>query len=84
MVSERGATSGAIASGGMQRGARQIGEACWMWPALLAMVTARLATTSFMNLQRPLTDAGHAQEAQIPPAVQQVQEAINANRPKVL
>jgi len=34
------------------------------------MVTARLATTSFMNLQRPLTDAGHAQEAQIPPAVQ--------------
>jgi hypothetical protein len=45
------------------------------------MVTARLATTSFMNLQRPLTDAGHAQEAQIPPAVQ---EAIKAKRPKVL
>jgi hypothetical protein len=32
------------------------------------MVTARLATTSFMNLQRPLTNAGHAQEAQIPPS----------------
>jgi hypothetical protein len=45
------------------------------------MVTARLATTSFMNLQRPLTDAGHAQEAQIPPASA---EAINANRPSVL
>jgi hypothetical protein len=41
------------------------------------MVTARLATTSFMNLQRPLTDAGHAQEAQIHCSVQ---EAINANR----
>jgi len=39
------------------------------------MVTARLATTSFMNLQRPLTDAGHAQEAQIPPCGA---EAINA------
>jgi hypothetical protein len=37
------------------------------------MVTARLATTSFMNLQRPLTDAGHAQEASSCGA-----EAINA------
>jgi len=46
------------------------------------MVTARLATTSFMNLQRPLTDAGHAQEAQVPPLA--VQKPINANRPTVL